>query len=311
MEIGPGKLFIGGISWETNDVRLKEYFQVYGEVMEAVIMKDRITGRARGFGFVVFADSSVADRVVKEKHIIDGRMVEAKKAIPRDDQSINVMIKNNGIIHPVRTKKIFVGGLASTVTETEFKRYFDQFGTVTDVVVMYDHNTQRPRGFGFITYDIEEAVERVLMKTFHELNGKMVEVKKAVPKELSPTVPNPNRSHHAMNRVLANLLNTYTTRLSPITVGENGYYGMGLNFEPGLNRRVLNSFYGGSSSRFLPKNQSLWLNNGGQDELTGSIWGSNYNGGNSLISHRRNAMYLESMWRMPSLEFEKFDFLRV
>jgi RNA-binding protein Musashi len=38
-------------------------------------MKDRATGRARGFGFVVFADPAVAERVVMEKHLIDGRNV--------------------------------------------------------------------------------------------------------------------------------------------------------------------------------------------------------------------------------------------
>lgn len=51
----PGKLFIGGISWDTNEDRLREYFQTFGEVVEAVIMKDRNTGRVRCFGFVVFA----------------------------------------------------------------------------------------------------------------------------------------------------------------------------------------------------------------------------------------------------------------
>ncbi|KAI4311906.1 hypothetical protein MLD38_036770 [Melastoma candidum] len=59
-----------------------------------------------------------------------------------------------------RTKKIFVGGLPSTITESDFKKYFDQFGLIMDVVVMYDHNTQRPRGFGFITFDTEDAVDR-------------------------------------------------------------------------------------------------------------------------------------------------------
>lgn len=75
MQSDLGKLFIGGISWDTNEDRLKEYFSSYGEVVESVIMKDRNTGRARGFGFVVFADPAAAERVVKEKHNIDGRMV--------------------------------------------------------------------------------------------------------------------------------------------------------------------------------------------------------------------------------------------
>lgn len=75
MEPENGKLFVGGISWDTDEDRLKEYFGSYGEVSEAVIMRDRLTGRARGFGFVVFVDPAVAERVVMEKHMIDGRTV--------------------------------------------------------------------------------------------------------------------------------------------------------------------------------------------------------------------------------------------
>jgi RNA-binding protein Musashi len=70
-----GKLFIGGISWDTDEERLQEYFGKYGDLVEAVIMRDRTTGRARGFGFIVFADPSVAERVIMDKHIIDGRTV--------------------------------------------------------------------------------------------------------------------------------------------------------------------------------------------------------------------------------------------
>ncbi|KAL5657149.1 hypothetical protein ACJX0J_030312, partial [Zea mays] len=170
-----GKLFVGGISWETSEDRLREYFGRFGEVTEAAIMRDRSTGRARGFGFVVFTDAAVAERVTMEKHMIDGRMVEAKKAVPRDDHSI--VSKSNGRSTgspgPGRTRKIFVGGLPSSITEADFRRYFEQFGVITDVVVMYDHNTQRPRGFGFITYDSSPIKKKALHKSFHELNGKM------------------------------------------------------------------------------------------------------------------------------------------
>lgn len=75
MESDLGKLFIGGISWDTDEERLRDYFSKYGDVVEAVIMRDRATGRARGFGFIVFADLCVAERVIMEKHIIDGRTV--------------------------------------------------------------------------------------------------------------------------------------------------------------------------------------------------------------------------------------------
>ncbi|KAL8131710.1 hypothetical protein AgCh_007585 [Apium graveolens] len=271
MESNLSKLFIGGISWDTDEDRLRYYFGEYGEVLEAVIMRDRTTGCARGFGFVVFADPVVAERVLMEKHMIDGRPVEAKKAVPRDDHRITDRNsnKNQGSPGPGSTKNIFVGGLASKVTENVFKLYFNQFGTITDVVVMYDHNTQRPRGFGFITYDLEEAVDRVLQRTFHELNGKMVEVKRAVPKELSP---GPARSpllgyNYGFGRT-SNFLNSYGEgynlslspirsygvrmegRLNPIVSGHSGFspygslpYGVNMSLEPGLSPS-----FGGSSS---------------------------------------------------------------
>lgn len=187
MDTDQGKLFIGGISWETTEDRLKDYFGMFGHVLEVVIMKDRATGSARGFGFVVFADPAVAERVVLKKHNIDGRTVEARKAISRDEQH-SLTRSNVGSRKPagqIRTKKMFVGGLAPTVTENDFRKYFEQFGTITDVVVMYDPGSQRPRGFGFITYDSEDAVDIVVQKRFHELNGKLVEVKRSIPKELS------------------------------------------------------------------------------------------------------------------------------
>ncbi|XP_052178071.1 heterogeneous nuclear ribonucleoprotein 1 [Diospyros lotus] len=338
MQSDLGKLFVGGISWDTNEERLKGYFSSFGEVLEAMIMKDRSTGRARGFGFIVFADPAVAEKVIKEKHSIDGRMVEAKKAVPRDDQS--TMSRSSSSIQgspgPGRTRKIFVGGLASTVTESDFKKYFEQFGTITDVVVMYDHNTQRPRGFGFITYDSEDAVDKVLLRTFHELNGKMVEVKRAVPKELSP---GPTRSplggyKYSLSRV-NNFLSDYSQGYSPNAVGGYGLrmdgrfnpipgdrsgfaasfgsgYGMGLNFEPGLNPnfggsanfnnaldygRGMNPYYisnsnrfsnpvgydggnGGNASFFSSGTRNLWRN-GGLNYGTNSAGSSAYIGSGS------------------------------
>ncbi|KAL3614945.1 hypothetical protein CASFOL_040606 [Castilleja foliolosa] len=288
MEMEAGKLFIGGISWDTSEDRLREYFKAFGEVVEAVIMRDRTTGRARGFGFVVFADPLVAETIVRERHIIDGRTVEAKKAVPRDDHQI--FVKTNGSLHGppspglARTKKIFVGGLASTVTETDFKNYFSQFGPVTDVVVMYDHNTQRPRGFGFITFDCEDTVDRVLVKTFHELNGKMVEVKRAVPKELSPGPARSPSSIYSLapNRASVFVNNPYSPghsnnihsvgRFSPVSVGRGGYppyspgnHSVGSNLDSGLSSNGMEySYFGGNPSKNGPflsaTNQNGWEN---------------------------------------------------
>lgn len=185
---------------------LRAYFETYGEVVEAPIMKDRGTGRPRGFGFVVFADPDVAEKVASEEHTINGRQVEAKKAVPREGDSngarqqpqMQTQGKPNADAtaaqqgQGIRTKKIFVGGLPPTITEDTFRAYFEEFGQIQDAVVMYDHATNRPRGFGFVTFETEESVDKVFEQgNMHELNEKKVEIKRAVPKDQMP--PGPQR----------------------------------------------------------------------------------------------------------------------
>ncbi|KAF9685147.1 hypothetical protein SADUNF_Sadunf03G0024200 [Salix dunnii] len=169
-----GKLFVGGVSWETTEETFTNYFSKYGEVMDSVIMTDRHSGRPRGFGFVTFADPAVADRVLEEEHVIDGRAVEVKRTVPREDMDVK------GV---TRTKKIFVGGIPPSLTEDELKEYFSVYGSIVDHQIMLDHKTGRSRGFGFVTFDNEDAVDQIFSEDrTHELGGKQVEIKKAEPK---------------------------------------------------------------------------------------------------------------------------------
>lgn len=55
-----------------------KYFEKYGEIIDSVIMKDRQTGRPRGFGFITYADPSVVDQVMEETHVINDKQVIVK-----------------------------------------------------------------------------------------------------------------------------------------------------------------------------------------------------------------------------------------
>lgn len=175
----PGKIFVGGLSWETNELSMRSYFEQFGKISECVIMRDRATGHPRGFGFVTYVDGAVADRVAIEKHELDGRPVEAKLALPRSE--CPGPSKTGGA---KTSKKVFVGGLPSSCSQSELCRYFQNFGQVVESLVMYDHQTGNSRGFGFVTFNDTLAVDRVTEVETHKILGKFVEVKRAEPRQV-------------------------------------------------------------------------------------------------------------------------------
>jgi cold-inducible RNA-binding protein len=76
------KLFVGGLSWDTNDQSLAAAFSRFGPVIEAKVISDRDTGRSRGFGFVTFEAPADADNAIAEMDgaEIDGRAVRVNEA---------------------------------------------------------------------------------------------------------------------------------------------------------------------------------------------------------------------------------------
>ena len=76
------KLFVGSLSWDTNDEGLRNAFADHGEVSEAVVISDRDTGRSRGFGFVTFEDDEAADKAIAALNgtELDGRTIRVDVA---------------------------------------------------------------------------------------------------------------------------------------------------------------------------------------------------------------------------------------
>ncbi|KAE8699586.1 U-box domain-containing protein 3-like isoform 1 [Hibiscus syriacus] len=176
----PGKIFVGGLAKDTILDTFTEYFEKYGEITDFVIMNDRHTGRPRGFGFITFADPSVVDTVMQENHVINGKQVEIKRTIPKGSSQSN----------DFKTKKIFVGGIPTSITEDEFKNFFSKYGKVVEHEIIRDHATKRSRGFGFIVFDNETIVDDMLANgNMIDMEGNQVEIKKAKPKKASAPGP--------------------------------------------------------------------------------------------------------------------------
>lgn len=134
--------------------------------------------RSRGFGFITFSEPISVENVLKVPiHTLDGKKIDPKHATPKNRPK-----QSN------KTKKIFVGGVSQDTSSDEVKAYFNQFGKVEETVMLMDQQTKRHRGFGFVTFENEDVVDRVCEIHFHTIKNKKVECKKAQPKEsVAPT----------------------------------------------------------------------------------------------------------------------------
>jgi RNA recognition motif-containing protein len=154
-EINERKLFVGGLSWITTEDGLRQYFDGLGLNVDTVtIMRDK-RGRSRGFGFLTLASPKEIEMAISFHLHIDGRKVEAKRAIPQSDMSNHA-------------KKIFVGGLPVSLSNYDFRKYFESFGKVLESQIMTDRDSGRSRGFGFITFEEEKnGLGGLINRTYH------------------------------------------------------------------------------------------------------------------------------------------------
>lgn len=174
------KLFIGGLNLDTTEESLKDYFSRWGETVDVVVMRFPDTKRSRGFGFVTYENVESVDAVLIAKpHVLDGKEIEPKRAVAKDEtaQSSRQEVESS--------HKIFVGGLASATTEEDIRNCFDKFceeagdGKVEEVLVMKDRDSDRLRGFCFVTFDSKEIVDKVCSVKYFEIRTKTVEVRRA------------------------------------------------------------------------------------------------------------------------------------
>ena len=155
---------------------LRNYFSQFGKVEACTIMRDA-GGRSRCFAFLTFEDPASVNAVMVREHFLDGKIVsiidyldrspfltlvlpqiDPKRAIPRQEHQ--------------RATKLFIGGLAGSVTSESMREFFSQFGRVVDSTVMLDRETGRSKGFGFVSLENAD-VDSILGFGKLEIDGKL------------------------------------------------------------------------------------------------------------------------------------------
>lgn len=174
------KLFIGGLDYNTSTDGLKHFYEQWGDVIDTVIVKDPQTQQSRGFGFVTYASRYMLDNALQAlPHIIDGRSVQSKLAVPRKRNDRPTQ-DDAGSTHI-----IYMTGLKRPVDEPTLKDYFQHYGgTIRKCNVVMDKETGEPRGFGFLEFSRGEEwiVDRICEVGVHDVDGHSIAVKRAINK---------------------------------------------------------------------------------------------------------------------------------
>ncbi|ELV10942.1 Heterogeneous nuclear ribonucleoproteins A2/B1 [Tupaia chinensis] len=110
--------------------------------------------------------------VTARPHSIDGTVVEPKRAMAREESG-------KPGAH-VTVKKLFVGGIKEDTGEHHLRDYFEGYGKTDTIEIITDWRSGKKRGFGFVTFDDHDPVEKIVLQKYHTINGHNAEVRKAL-----------------------------------------------------------------------------------------------------------------------------------
>ncbi|KAL8132138.1 hypothetical protein AgCh_007870 [Apium graveolens] len=171
-----GRLYVGNLPYAMTSSQLADIFAEAGPVISVEIVYDRVTDRSRGFAFVTMAgveEAKVAIRMFNGSQV-GGRTVKVNfPEVPRggEREVMGPRIQSSYQSFVDSPHKLYAGNLSWSVTSQKLKEIFADQPGLLSAKVIYDRQSGRSQGYGFITFESAESVESAL----NELNGVDVE----------------------------------------------------------------------------------------------------------------------------------------
>ncbi|OVA10113.1 RNA recognition motif domain [Macleaya cordata] len=175
------KLFVGNLPFNVDSAELAELFERAGNVQMVEVIYDKITGRSRGFGFVTMSSVEEVEAAAKQfnGYEIGGRPIRVNYGPPPPKEDFPSR-GNRGGGNFDSSKRVYVGNLSWGVDDLALETLFSEQGKVMEARVVYDRESGRSRGFGFVTYSSAEEVNNAISSLDGvDLNGRAIRVSMA------------------------------------------------------------------------------------------------------------------------------------
>ncbi|KAE8812354.1 RNA-binding protein CP29B, chloroplastic [Hordeum vulgare] len=178
------KVFVGNLPFTVDSAQLAGLFEQAGSVEMVEVVYDRMTGRSRGFGFVTMGSVEEVAAAVEQfnGYTFQGRplRVNSGPPPPRDEfapRTPRAMGGGGGGGSFDSANKLYVGNLSWGVDNSTLENLFSEQGKVLDAKVIYDRDSGRSRGFGFVTYGSADEVNNAISNLDGvDLDGRQIRV---------------------------------------------------------------------------------------------------------------------------------------
>lgn len=158
------KLYFGNLPYNCDSAQLAGIIQDFATPEMVEVLYDKDTGRSRGFGFVTMSSLEDCDQVIRN---LDGKQYSGRALrVNFSDKP-----KPKEPLYPESEYKLFVGNLSWSVTAESLIQAFQDYGEVVGARVIFDGDTGRSRGYGFVCYSSKSEMDAALQ----ELDGTELE----------------------------------------------------------------------------------------------------------------------------------------
>ncbi|CAN8259319.1 unnamed protein product [Cochlearia groenlandica] len=173
-DISLRKLFIRGLAADTTSESLRSLFSSYGDLEEAIVILDKVTGKSKGYGFVTFIHVDGALLALKEpSKKIDGRVTVTQLAASGNQGAVSQ-------VSDLSMRKIYVANVPFDMPADRLLNHFLAYGDVEEGPLGFDKVTGKSRGFALFVYKTAEGAQAALAEPMKMIEGKNLQCKLAV-----------------------------------------------------------------------------------------------------------------------------------
>jgi nucleolin len=168
------QVFVGSLSYDSNEEDLRQFFADCGRVVDVRIPVFADSGRPRGIAFVEFESDEAANKACEKDGMdLQGRQLKINIANARGGAGGGGAPRG---ARPDGCKTVFVGNLSWNADEPSLQQAFEKCGPVTSVRIITDRDTGRSRGFGYVEFETAEAVDAALDLSGVDIAGRNMRV---------------------------------------------------------------------------------------------------------------------------------------